>query len=116
MGEEACLGAGVDCYNVDFITIGAYATVSQYAFLCSASHDVSSPNMRLTTAPITIEDQAWVCARAFVSPGLTIGEGSVVGACSVVTKHVAPWKIVAGNPAKVIRNRVIDTGEATRAA
>lgn len=116
MGDEACLGADVDCYNVDRIFIGDNATVSQYAYLCSASHDVGSPTMQLITAPIVIEAQAWVCAKAFVSPGVTVGAGSVVGACSVVTKDVQPWMIVAGNPAKPIRPRVIDADDSAVAA
>ena len=112
VGEDASLAHHVDCYCVDRITIGAHATVSQEAFLCSATHDVSDPNMRLVTAPIFIEDQAWVCARAFISPGVRVSVGSVVGACSVVTRDVAPWTIVAGNPARMINSRQLKpTGE-----
>ncbi|MDP1797021.1 MAG: hypothetical protein Q8K78_06050 [Planctomycetaceae bacterium] len=107
IGEEASLGYAVDCYCVDQITIGAHATVSQEAFLCSATHDVTDPHMGLVTAPITIEDQAWVCARAFVGPGLRIGRGAVVGACAVATRDVAAWDIVVGNPARVIKQRVL---------
>ena len=107
MGEEAAIAHHVDCYCVDRIHIGNHATVSQYAFLCTASHDVSDPNMRLTTAPITISDQSWVCAGVFVAPGVILGEGSVAGAMSVVTRSVDPWTIVAGNPARVIRRREI---------
>ena len=116
MGKESCLGADVDCYNVDQIRIGDHGTVSQYSLLCSASHDVSSPNMQLITAPIVIENQAWVCAKAFISPGATVGEGSVVGACSVVTKDVPDWTIVAGNPAKFIRVREIQGDRSAAAA
>jgi len=107
MGDYACLSENVDCYSVDRITIGKHAVVSQGAFLCCASHDISSPIMELTYAPITVEDQAWVAARAFVGPGITIGEGAVVGACAVVTKDVPPWTVVAGNPAQFIKKRVI---------
>ena len=63
--------------------------------------------MELTYSPILIGSQAWVAARAFVGPGVTVGEGAVVGACAVVTKDVEPWTVVAGNPAKFIKNRVI---------
>lgn len=105
IGAEASLGYRVDCYSVSRIVIGAHATVSQEAFLCTASHDVSDPQMGLFTAPIVIEDQAWVCARAFVGPGIHIGVGAVVGACGVVTRDVDDWTIVAGNPARVIGNR-----------
>lgn len=109
MGAYACLSHDVDCYCVAPIRIGDQATVSQYAFLCAATHDITDPHMRLLTAPIVIADQAWVCARAFIGPGVTLHTGSVAGACSVVTKDVAAWQIVAGNPAKFIRLRELSS-------
>ncbi len=105
VGEEASIAHDVDCYNVDRIEIGNHASVSQYAFLCTASHDIQDPHMRLISAPIVVADQAWVCAGAFVGMGITIGEGAVVGAMSVATRSVAPWSIVAGNPARFLRMR-----------
>jgi putative colanic acid biosynthesis acetyltransferase WcaF len=107
MGDHSCLSENVDCYSVDEITIGTQAVVSQGAFLCCASHDITSPIMELTYKPIVIGPQAWVAAKAFVGPGVRIGEGAVVGACAVVTKDVDPWTVVAGNPAKFIKKRVI---------
>ena len=108
IGEDASVAYNVDCYCVDRITIGAHATVSQEAFLCSATHDVTDPHMGLVTAPITIEEQAWVCSRAFIAPGVRIGVGGVAGACSVVTRDVLPWTIVAGNPARMIKSRILE--------
>ena len=108
IGDHSCLSENVDCYSVDRITIGDQVVVSQGAFLCTASHDISSPTMELTHRAIVIEDQAWVAARAFVGPGVTIGEGAVVGACAVVTRNVEPWTVVAGNPAGVIKKRVVE--------
>ena len=107
MGNHSCLSENVECYSVDRITIGDQVVVSQDAFLCCASHDITSPIMELTYAPITIEAQAWVAARVFIGPGVTVGEGAVVGACAVVTKDVEPWVVVAGNPARVIKRREI---------
>lgn len=105
VGDEASIAHDVDCYCVDRLTIGNHASVSQYAFLCTASHDISDPHMRLVTAPVVVADQAWICAGAFVGMGVTVNEGAVVGAMSVVTRDVAPWTVVAGNPARVIRVR-----------
>jgi putative colanic acid biosynthesis acetyltransferase WcaF len=105
LGDFACLSHDVDCYCVAPVKIGSHATVSQYSYLCAATHDVADPHMRLVTAPITIMDQAWVCARVFVAPGVTIGQGAVAGACSVVVNDVPPWTIVGGNPARRLRER-----------
>lgn len=105
MGTNSCLSFGVECYAVDRITIGSYATVSQFSFLCAAGHDIDSADMTLTTAPIVIGDHAWVAADAFIGPGVTIAEGAVVGARASVFKDVPPWMVVAGNPARRIRRR-----------
>ena len=105
MGEYSCLASDVECYNVAPISIGANTTVSQGAYLCTASHDVTDPLNPLITAPIVIEDQAWIGVRAFVGMGVTIGQGAVVGATASVYKNVEPWTIVGGNPAKFIKNR-----------
>lgn len=107
VGDEASLAHAVDCYCVAPIHIGEHATVSQEAFLCSASHEITDPHMRLISAPIEIADQAWVCARAFVGPGVRVGSGAVVGACAVVTRDVTDWTVVAGNPARYIKRREI---------
>jgi putative colanic acid biosynthesis acetyltransferase WcaF len=107
LGERACLSHHVDCYSVDTITLGAQAVVSQYSFLCTASHDISDPAMRLVTAPIAIGAQAWVCADVFVGPGVTIGPGTVVGARSSAFSNLPPWTICLGSPAKPVRPRTI---------
>jgi putative colanic acid biosynthesis acetyltransferase WcaF len=107
MGDYSCLAPDVDCYCVAPIRIGSHSTVSQYSYLCAASHDFTKSSMPLITAPIVIQDQAWVCADCFVAMGVTIGEGAVVGARSNVTKDVPPWMVAAGNPARVIKPRQI---------
>lgn len=107
MEEYSCLASDVDCYNVDKVVIGANSTISQGAYLCTASHDITNPYNPLITAPIVVGDQAWVAADAFVGMGVTIGEGAVVGARAAVFKDVEPWTVVGGNPAKVIKKRII---------
>ena len=94
MGEYSCLASDVDCYNVAPVRIGANATVSQGAYLCTASHDITDPLNRLITAPIVIEDQAWIGAKAFVGMGVTIGQGAVVGATASVYKKKNRSKII----------------------
>ena len=107
MEKYSCIASDVDCYNVAPVRIGANATVSQGAFLCTASHDITDPHNRLITAPIIIENQAWIAAAAFVGMGVTIGEGAVIGARAAVFKDVEPWTVVGGNPAKFIKKRII---------
>jgi putative colanic acid biosynthesis acetyltransferase WcaF len=106
MGEYSCLASEVDCYNVAKIKIGSHTTVSQKTFLCTASHDIEKGNTPLIFSPIIIEDQVWVAADAFIGPGVTVGQGAVVGARASVFKDVEPWTI--GNPAKFIKKRIVN--------
>src|ERR1044071_3098203 len=88
IGDNSCLGPFTHCYSVDRIIIGEHSTVSQFAFLCTAGHDIQDPQMRLTHAPIYVGDGAWVAADAFVGAGVRIGDGAVVGARAAVFKNV----------------------------
>ncbi|MBU2676755.1 MAG: hypothetical protein KJP16_06685 [Gammaproteobacteria bacterium] len=85
--------------------------MSQRAHLCTASHDFDDEAFPLITAPIRIEGRAWVCAEAYVGPGVTIEAGAVVAARAVVAKNVATMCIVAGNPAKHVGVRNITASE-----
>lgn len=105
MEAGATLGPEVDCYNVSLVKLGEWCVVSQRAFLCTASHDINSKSFELTHAPIVIGTKAWVAAEAFVGPGVTIGQGAVVGARACITKSVPAWQVYAGNPAKRIGKR-----------
>lgn len=105
MGASSTLGDGVDCYNVAQIWLCDGAVASQRAYLCSASRDIDAPGKPLMTAPIVLAKDAWVAAEAYVAPGVHVGEGGVAAARAVVTRDVAPWTVVAGNPARVIRQR-----------
>lgn len=107
MGSYATLAENVDCYNVDQIILGDQAVVSKDSFLCTASHDITSPVMELTSAPIILQPQSWVCARSTVLPGVTVGMGAIVAAGAVVSKDVEPWMVVGGNPAQKIKRRVL---------
>ena len=108
MKENSCIGEYVDCYCVDKIIIGKNSTISQYSFLCTASHDYTRIDKQLVTAPVIIEDEVWVFSDVFIGPGVTIEEGSVVLARSSVYRDVQPWKVYAGNPAHFVKNREIN--------
>lgn len=107
MDEFACIASDVDCYNVALIKIGANTTVSQGAYLCTASHNICNPLNPLITAPIVIEDQVWIAAQTFIGMGVHIEQGAVVGARAAVFKDVEPWTVVGGNPAKFIKKRMV---------
>lgn len=107
MEEYSCIASNVDCYNVGTVKIGAHSTISQKAYLCTASHDITNPLNPLIISPITIKDQAWIAADAFIGMGVTIGQGAVVGARAAVFKDVEDWNVVGGNPAKFIKKRII---------
>ncbi len=108
MGDISCLGPEVELH-IDKIIIGSKVTISQRAYLCSGSHDVTSLNTPFISAPIVIEDFVWIAAESFIMMGVTIGKGAIVGARSAVFKNVEPWSVVGGNPAKFIKKRVIKT-------
>jgi putative colanic acid biosynthesis acetyltransferase WcaF len=107
LSDFAVLGDDVEVYNLARVSIGSHAVVSQQTYLCTASHDYTRTDFPLYAKPITVGAQSWLAAGVFVSPGLTIGEGSVVGARSVVTRDVPPWTVAAGNPCRPIKPRVI---------
>ncbi len=105
IGDWSAIGEHAYIYNLGKIVIGKKATVSQRAHLCAGSHDYSDSTLPLLTPPISIGDQVWICADAFVGPNKIVGEGAVVGARAVVVKDVDPWTVVAGNPARLIKKR-----------
>lgn len=105
VGNYVAVANGAELYGVASIALGDHSTISQGAYICTASHDITSKLKPLVFKPICIDSFSWVCARAIVLPGVTVGEGAVVGAGAVVTKDVVPWTVVGGNPAKVIGKR-----------
>ena len=101
--RAAAIADGAEVYNPSVVQVGESAVVSQGAYLCGASHDYRSTAFPLISAPITIGAHAWIAARAIVQMGITIGEGCVIGAGSVVTKDMPAWTVCAGVPCRAIR-------------
>jgi putative colanic acid biosynthesis acetyltransferase WcaF len=119
MEQHACIADDVDVYSVAPIAIGAFAIVSQYCYLCAASHDFEDVAHPLTPAPIVIGRHCWLAADVFVAPGVRIGDGTVIGARSSVFSDLPPWSVAMGSPARVARARGIgpaDFGEAPAAS
>ena len=111
IGDWSVISEDCDVYCVDKVRIGDRTTISQGVFMCCAGHDIASPTMELTYAPITIGHDVWIAARAIIMPGVTIGDGAVIAAGSVVTKDVSAWTVVGGNPAKFIKERTLKDNE-----
>jgi putative colanic acid biosynthesis acetyltransferase WcaF len=107
VGDESAIGEHALIYNLGRVTIGPRATISHRAHLCAGTHDHMKADFPLLRPPITIGPDVWICAEAFVGPGVTIGEGAVVGARAVAMRDVRPWRVVIGNPARECRRREI---------
>lgn len=105
LADRCAIGDRAILYALGPISVGERTTISQGAHLCAGSHDWRDPAMPLLKLPITIESDAWVCADAFVGPGVQVGKSAIVGARAVVMKDVENEAIVAGNPARLIASR-----------
>ena len=105
MGDHACIGPRVDCYAMARIMLRPYALASQGAHLCAGTHDIDDPNFQLKAAPIVLGTRSWVAAEAFVGPGVTLGEGAVLGARGVAFGDLEPWTVYIGNPLREVRKR-----------
>jgi putative colanic acid biosynthesis acetyltransferase WcaF len=95
VGDRSWIGEGAWLLNLEPISIGADACISQEALLCCGSHDYRDVSFGYRNAPIRVGDGAWVAARATVLPGVGIGDGSVVAAGTVVSKDVPELTLVS---------------------
>ena len=105
MEDYSCFADDVVCDSMDKVYIGKKVVVSQGTHIVTGSHDYTDPKFCLFTRPVTIGDHAWIAAEVFICPGVKIGEGAVVGARSVVVKDVPAWRVCAGDPCKVLKER-----------
>lgn len=95
-------GARISCFTR--ISIGEGAHIGPEVVLMDGDSHAIAPSTGPIAAPIEIGDHVWIGARAIVLKGVTIGDGAVVAAASVVTKDVAPGTLVAGSPARYVRD------------
>ncbi|MHB0770175.1 WcaF family extracellular polysaccharide biosynthesis acetyltransferase [Bradyrhizobium sp. 5.13L] len=113
IGDFSWVGDHVELYSLDYISIGAHSVISQRSYLCTGSHDMDDLAFSYITAPIVVGDQVWIASDVFVAPGVKVGRGAVVGARSTVLKDVPPEVVAIGEPARVVRDRLVSGGTKT---
>lgn len=120
IGEQVQINDYVHIAACRQVEIGNHVLIASKVFISDINHgnykegekfDVSLPpeKQALSSAPVKIEAYAWIGESACILPGVTVGEHAVVGALSIVTKSVPPYSIVAGNPARVIKQYNLET-------
>jgi acetyltransferase-like isoleucine patch superfamily enzyme/glycosyltransferase involved in cell wall biosynthesis len=113
IGDHSMVGDRAILYCLGRVKIGSFVTISQYAHLCAATHDARTRRMEVLRLPITIGDDVWVAADAFVGPGVTLGNRTILGARASAFSDLPAEVLAVGNPARAIRK--VDF-EADRAA
>ena len=105
VGDHSVISWGVKIYNLGKITIGHDTVISQYSHLCGGTHDYESDTFTLLRTGLTIGNNVWIAADAFIGPGVHIEDHAVVAARAVVIHDVERGAVVGGNPARVIKKR-----------
>lgn len=107
IGDHVWLGEGVWIDNLGTVAIGNHCCVSQGAMLLTGNHNFKSTSFNLVVSPIHLEDGVWIGAQSVVCPGVYCESHAVLAVGSIATSRLAAYKVYQGNPAKVIRERVI---------
>jgi putative colanic acid biosynthesis acetyltransferase WcaF len=106
IGDYSWIGDDVVLYSLGEINIGKNTVISQKSYICTGSHDYSSPTFDIFSKNVEIGNEVWVATDVFVAPGVCVGDGSVVGVRSTVLHDLPPGKICFGNPARAVKDRL----------
>ena len=104
-------GVGRNCLIQGGVHIGNHVMMGPEVYIYTQNHNFKRTDITMdkqgwsAEKPVVIEDDVWIGSRVTILPGVTIGEGSIVGASSVVTKSCPPYSVVAGNPAVIVKSR-----------
>lgn len=105
IGDGCSINYGVSIGATRSIEIGRRVRIAPFVLIVDSEfHDLYQRTRRPPSRPVVIEDDVWITSKATVLPGVRLGRGSVVGASAVVTRDVAPFTVVAGIPAKVVKH------------
>jgi acetyltransferase-like isoleucine patch superfamily enzyme len=116
IGNNCFINIGTWIWAAGTIKIGDNVIIGPYAVLVSGNHRYDSLERPIRQQgdilnTVAIEDDVWIGAHAVVLPGVTIGEGSVIGAAAVVTSDIPAYSVAVGTPAKVITSRLKRAGD-----
>ncbi|MGX8884283.1 DapH/DapD/GlmU-related protein [Methylovorus sp. MP688] len=108
IGDNSVIGRY--CHLLGDITIKNNVSITAQTYIFSLTHQKDSRSFETVNSPVLINDYVWTGARAMILPGVTLGRGAIIGACSVVTKDIPDWDIAVGSPARTIgkRNNNVD--------
>jgi putative colanic acid biosynthesis acetyltransferase WcaF len=108
--DQVTAADDAEIYNPAPMHFGSHAIVSQGAYVCGATHDYNVAAFPLLAYEMWFGAWSWVCAKAIVGPGVSLGEGAVLGLGAVATRSLEPWTVHAGSPAKQVKERVRNEG------
>lgn len=107
VGNNVWIGEHVWIDNVGVVTIGNNVCLSQDSFLLCGNHDYKKTTFDLIVGDIALEDGVWIGAKSIVCPGVTCFSHSVLAVGSVATSNLEAYKIYQGNPASIVRERIV---------
>jgi putative colanic acid biosynthesis acetyltransferase WcaF len=108
IADDVSFGDEVILYSLGTIRIGARTFISQYAHLCAGTHDFTRNDYPLLRPAVVVGEDCWIATDAFVGPGVTIGDRSVLGARASAFSDIPSDVVAVGNPAKAVRARVLE--------
>lgn len=108
LGDNCIVGDHAFLDGREGITFGCNVNIGAHVFIYTRQHDPDDPFFAEVGAPVVLGDYCWISSHSIVLPGVTVGEGAVVAAGSVVTRDVAPYTMVGGSPARFIKDRSRD--------
>lgn len=105
IGKNVWIGDHVVLYSLGDIEIGDNSVISQRSYLCTGDHDYTLADFPIRSRKITIGEQAWLATDVFIAPGVTVGDGAVIGARSSVFKDMPAYMVCMGYPCKPLKSR-----------
>lgn len=108
IGDYSWIGDDVVLYSLGSIIIGKNVVVSQKSYICTGTHNYTKIDFPIEARTIIIEDECWLATDVFVSPGITIKRGAVIGARSTVIKDLESSSVYVGSPARFIKKRKVE--------